>query len=250
ERQGGGHGGVQPQHPPRGERPPRREFRSRGLGARGVLRPRELVDRDAAPRLVAAAGDGAGGQRRDVVPTGRGDPHRDQLQVHEEDPRAPSRRQRPRARALDDRRRAALRARLPAPGVGRVTSAVLASEGVRERLEAAWDLSDEIFATLREEALGERPVRLRQPVVFYVGHLPAFAWNHLGRRRLGKPTFNAAFDELFARGIDPPDTSDGPSEAGAWPAVAEVRGYRDRIRRALRPVLDDEHLEETALMVL
>jgi ergothioneine biosynthesis protein EgtB len=131
-----------------------------------------------------------------------------------------------------------------------VRSAVLTPQGVRERLEAAWEVSDAIFATLREEALPERPIRLRQPFVFYLGHLPAFAWNHIGRRRLGKPAFNAAFDDLFARGIDPPDTSEGPSEAEAWPPAAEVRGYRDRIREALRPLLDEARLEQTALMVL
>jgi ergothioneine biosynthesis protein EgtB len=131
-----------------------------------------------------------------------------------------------------------------------VRSAVLTSPGVRERLEAAWERSDELFATLCEEALGQRPIRLRQPFVFYLGHLPAFAWNHLGRRRLGKPAFKPDFDDLFARGIDPPDTSDGPAEAEAWPAVAEVLDYRDRIREALRPLLDDGRLEQTALMVL
>jgi ergothioneine biosynthesis protein EgtB len=131
-----------------------------------------------------------------------------------------------------------------------MTSALLTAPAVRDRLEAAWERSDALFATLHDEALGERPIRLRQPFVFYLGHLPAFAWNHLGRRRLGRPAFNAAFDDLFARGIDPPDTSDGPSEAEAWPDVAEVRAYRDRIRDALRPVLDDGRLETTALMVL
>jgi ergothioneine biosynthesis protein EgtB len=131
-----------------------------------------------------------------------------------------------------------------------MTSALLTAPAVRERLEAAWERSDALFATLRDEALGERPIRLRQPFVFYLGHLPAFAWNHIGRRRLGRPAGNAAFDDLFARGIDPPDTSDAPSEAGAWPDVAAVRDYRDRIRAALRPVLDEPRLEATALMVV
>ena len=127
---------------------------------------------------------------------------------------------------------------------------VLAGAAVRERLEAAWDRSDALFGTILESALYERPIRLRQPFLFYLGHLPAFAWNHLGIRELGNPAFRPDFDELFARGIDPPDTSFGPPEAEAWPAVDEVRAYRDLVRSRLRPVLDEPRLETTALMVL
>jgi ergothioneine biosynthesis protein EgtB len=127
---------------------------------------------------------------------------------------------------------------------------VLAGAAVRERLEAAWDRSDTLFGTIDESALYERPIRLRQPFLFYLGHLPAFAWNHLGLRELGLPAFHAAFDDLFARGIDPPDTSEGPPEAEAWPGVDEVRVYRDIVRSGLRPFLDEPRLETTALMVL
>jgi ergothioneine biosynthesis protein EgtB len=127
---------------------------------------------------------------------------------------------------------------------------VLAGAVIRDRLEAAWDRSDELFGTIEESAFRERPIRLRQPFLFYLGHLPAFAWNHLGLRVLGKTPFHPAFDDLFARGIDPLDTSTAPPAAETWPAVADVRAYRDRIRSLLRPVLDEPSLEPTALMVL
>ncbi len=52
-----------------------------------------------------------------------------------------------------------------------------------------------------------QPIALRQPFIFYLGHLPAFAWNHV-RRLLGAPPFDARLDELFARGIDPRRRSD------------------------------------------
>ncbi len=119
-----------------------------------------------------------------------------------------------------------------------------------QRLEAAWERSDRLFALLEVSALRERPIRLRQPFVFYLGHLPAFAWNHLGRGALGGPAFDDELDELFARGIDPPDTSDGPEDAEAWPAPRRVRAYREGIRQELRSALDEPGLESTALMVL
>ena len=82
---------------------------------------------------------------------------------------------------------------------------VLAGTAFRERLEAAWERSDVLFSTIDEGALLERPIRLRQPFLFYLGHLPAFAWNHLGLRVLRRTPFHPAFDDLFARGIDPPE---------------------------------------------
>ncbi len=120
----------------------------------------------------------------------------------------------------------------------------------RARLEAAWSRSDALFALIDEDALRERPIRLRQPFLFYVGHLAAFAWQHLGLGALGRAAFRPEFDELFARGIDPPDLSIGPDDATAWPALAEVRAYRDRIRKELGPRLDEPGLERTSFLVV
>jgi ergothioneine biosynthesis protein EgtB len=131
-----------------------------------------------------------------------------------------------------------------------VTAAAPVGSATCARLEDAWNRSDALVALVEEDSLGERPISLRQPFLFYLGHLAAFAWQHLGLRALGWTPFHPEFDELFARGIDPPDTSLGPVTAPAWPSLAEVRSYRDRIRRELRPRLDDPVLERTSLMVL
>ena len=109
---------------------------------------------------------------------------------------------------------------------------------LRDRLEAAWERSDLIFGLLTPEAWLQRPIALRQPFIFYLGHLPAFAWNHVCRGVLGRPSFNAAFDGLFERGIDPVGDDYRPSSA-TWPAEREVLAYRDRVREALRGSFDD-----------
>ena len=118
------------------------------------------------------------------------------------------------------------------------------------RIEAAWERSDALFDWLTGTALLERPIRLRQPFLFYLGHLPAFAWNHLGRGAFGRASFAPDFDALFARGIDPPDTGDGPDDAAAWPRADDVRAYGERVRRELRPVLEQPALDATARLVL
>ena len=112
--------------------------------------------------------------------------------------------------------------------------------GLRDALEGAWRRSDEIFALLEAAAWYERPIALRQPFIFYVGHLPAFGWNQVVRGVLGRPAFRPELDALFARGIDPVGVDRyEPDSPTAWPAPAEVLAYRDRVRAALRDAFDD-----------
>ena len=112
------------------------------------------------------------------------------------------------------------------------------AETVIERLNNVWARTDRIFDLLAPEGFLAQPIVLRHPFIFYVGHLPAFAWNHVGGGVLGRPSFNPGFDELFSRGIDP-DVDDPtrchahPDVPDTWPALPEVLAYRDRVRAAL-----------------
>ena len=114
----------------------------------------------------------------------------------------------------------------PATGAAPVEGSVL------DALQAAWRRSDALFELLPPEALAERPIPLRHPFVFYVGHLPAFAWNQVVRGVLGEPGFRPDFDELFERGIDPLDDGGVPVEP-EWPPMSEIHAYRDEVRRRL-----------------
>jgi len=60
-----------------------------------------------------------------------------------------------------------------------------------------------IFQIPAQSAYYERPIPLRNPIVFYEGHLPAFCVNTLIKLALQSPGIDEAFEELFARGIDP-----------------------------------------------
>ncbi len=117
------------------------------------------------------------------------------------------------------------------------------AETVHERLENVWERTDRIFAILAPEAWLAQPIALRHPFIFYLGHLPAFAWNHVGAGVLGRPAFNAAFDDLFSRGIDPDVDDptrchDHPDVPDRWPSVGEVLAYRDRVRAAVLGSVD------------
>jgi ergothioneine biosynthesis protein EgtB len=101
-----------------------------------------------------------------------------------------------------------------------------------EQLEGAWQRSDRLFALLSDEGWREQPIPLRQPFVFYLGHLPAFAWNHVGVGLLGLASFRPEMDRLFERGIDPVGV-DAYVPHAAWPGHEEILDYRDRVRRTL-----------------
>lgn len=84
------------------------------------------------------------------------------------------------------------------------------------------DRSRGLFALVADEAYYSRPIALRHPIVFYEGHLPAFSFNTLVKKGLGRPSIDLALETLFARGIDPDETLDlraqQASDRARWPS--------------------------------
>src|SRR4051812_46957579 len=91
----------------------------------------------------------------------------------------------------------------------------------RERSERIFDLID-------PAAYYSRPISLRNPIVFYEGHLPAFSVIAFLRRGLGRPPVDARLEKLFERGIDPDSPDAAVPRSGAstiWPSRDEVRAF-------------------------
>ena len=83
----------------------------------------------------------------------------------------------------------------------------------------------------------DRPIAERHRLVFYVGHLEAFDWNHIGARALAQHPVSEELDTLFAFGIDPPPgqlPQDLPSD---WPSLKQAKDYVQSVRKNL-----DRHL--------
>src|SRR5258705_12247421 len=97
-----------------------------------------------------------------------------------------------------------------------------------ERCQPNRDRSRAIFDLVADRAYYDRPIALRHPIVFYEGHLPAFSFNTLVKRALGRPSIDARLEALFARGID---TDEGAERQKAGHAAAQSSGA-DRMRGA------------------
>lgn len=87
------------------------------------------------------------------------------------------------------------------------------------------DRSARVFGIPRAEAYYERPIALRNPIVFYEGHLPAFAVNTLVKLVLAQTGIDERYETLFARGIDPEDEATAKSPTDLWPARKDVLAY-------------------------
>ena len=120
-------------------------------------------------------------------------------------------------------------------------AAIAAYVGNRARSRAIFDAID-------PAAYYSRPIALRNPIVFYEGHLPAFSVISFIRRGLGLPPVDARLEDLFARGIDPDSEASAVPRSGAatpWPSRREVLAFTDACDRAMldalrhAPLVDD-----------
>ncbi|MBA3296988.1 MAG: SUMF1/EgtB/PvdO family nonheme iron enzyme, partial [Acidobacteria bacterium] len=90
--------------------------------------------------------------------------------------------------------------------------------------------SRSLFDLIDPAAYYTRPIALRNPIVFYEGHLPAFSIISFLNRGLGRPGVDPRLEELFARGIDPESVDSADPRSGAstpWPRREDVLAFGD-----------------------
>lgn len=98
---------------------------------------------------------------------------------------------------------------------------------------------------VREDAYYSRPIALRHPLVFYEGHLPAFSFNTVVKKGLGRPSIDPQLEALFARGIDPHEQQGAASGGGppGWPSRDVVHAFADEADRRVIDALERDDLE-------
>lgn len=111
--------------------------------------------------------------------------------------------------------------------------------------------SRSFFDALAPDVYTARPIPLRNPFVFYEGHLPAFNVNTLVKKGLGRPGVDERLELLFARGIDPEDEAAMRGGESPWPPRDEVLGYADAADALVEDALGSADLtnDEEPLLV-
>lgn len=110
----------------------------------------------------------------------------------------------------------------------------LPSERDWQQLWTAWDTVTRAMLPSTNELL-TKPIKLRNDLIFYLGHIPAFADIHFTKATGAPPTHPAHYHSIFERGIDPdvenPEICHDHSEIpDTWPPLEEMLDYQARVR--------------------
>ena len=116
------------------------------------------------------------------------------------------------------------------------------AEATRARIldyfHATFDRYEQLFEVLRcDDAYYEKPISLRHPLIFYFGHTATFFINKLLLAGLVTERINPRFESMFAIGVDEMSWDDLNDAHYDWPAVAEVKAYRGRLRATVDQVI-------------
>ncbi len=110
---------------------------------------------------------------------------------------------------------------------------------LRDYFQATFDRYESLFETLAcEEAWYERAIPLRHPLIFYYGHTATFFVNKLILARLVEQRIDPHLESVFAVGVDEMSWDDLDDTHYDWPAIAEVRAYRERVRELVTGLIE------------
>ena len=98
-------------------------------------------------------------------------------------------------------------------------------EGLLDWYRRLRQRTQSLFAIPSDDAWYDRPIPLRNPIVFYEGHLPAFAVNTLVKLAHRREGVDRELEVLFARGIDPEDATALRDPSTAWPSRERVKAF-------------------------
>ncbi|SFP92651.1 5-histidylcysteine sulfoxide synthase/putative 4-mercaptohistidine N1-methyltranferase [Nitrosomonas cryotolerans] len=102
------------------------------------------------------------------------------------------------------------------------------------------DRYERLFDTLRNEnAYYKKPITLRHPLIFYLGHTATFFINKLILAGLIAERINPKMESMFAVGVDEMSWDDLDISHYEWPAVEAVYAYRNNMRNVVDKLIRD-----------
>jgi len=98
---------------------------------------------------------------------------------------------------------------------------------------------ESLFETLvSDQAYYQKSIPLRHPLIFYYGHTATFFINKLILSGLIDKRINPKFESMFAIGVDEMSWDDLDESNYDWPKVAEVKAYRQELKRVINNLIE------------
>ena len=105
--------------------------------------------------------------------------------------------------------------------------------------QATFDRYEQLFEVLTcDEAYFKKPISLRHPLIFYLGHTATFFINKLMLAGLIEQRINPVFESMFAIGVDEMSWDDLNDARYDWPSVAAVKDYRRQVRATVSRLIE------------
>jgi len=103
---------------------------------------------------------------------------------------------------------------------------------------ATFERYESLFETLADDqAYYQQSIPLRHPLIFYYGHTATFFVNKLLLAGLIEQRIDPKFESMFAIGVDEMSWDDLDDAHYDWPTVAEVRSYRQQLKKIVNNII-------------
>ena len=113
-------------------------------------------------------------------------------------------------------------------------------EEIRAYFHNTLDCYEQLFKTLsNDEAYYKKPISLRHPLIFYLGHTATFFVNKLVLAGIIPQRIDPKMESTFAVGVDEMSWDDLDTTHYDWPTVEAVHVYRDTIRNMVDQLITD-----------
>lgn len=110
---------------------------------------------------------------------------------------------------------------------------------IREYFLKTWEVDEKLYTQLAsDEVFYYRGDPLRHIILFYLGHTAVFYINKMMLTKLISERINPDFESIFAIGVDEMSWDDLDNNHYNWPAVEEVRKYRNKAKEVILNVID------------
>lgn len=112
-------------------------------------------------------------------------------------------------------------------------------QALRDYFHQTTELYESLFESLAcDDAWFKKAIPLRHPLIFYFGHTAAFFINKLLAAGLITERLDPRIEAMVAIGVDEMSWDDLDESHYAWPSVAELRAYRQRVRSRVDEFID------------